>query len=675
MWSPVSITLKNIMTHSDTTFRFVSGRVVMIKGVNKYDDKPKSNGSGKSAIIEAVSIAISGDHIRKVPQSVMIKDGEDSAMVQMVMVNSVSGSELVIKRELFSSKRKPSSLKILVDGVPVDFVKIADGNEYILKLIGVSKEDLFNYFIISKKKYVSFYYSSDGDKRALISRFSKSDRVSKVYDVIKSDESDALDKVAYIDSDIQSMTGKISAYEEMLESELSSPKLAMESIMSNIDSKLGVIDKIKGDILSASESLSNAKELLSLANKKVDGRISDLNSFKPVDYTSEKKVIKDRILSEEGKIAPHNSSKADINEIISAIDIDIRNIKSKITKYEVMAANLITCPSCSHQFAVSSDMSKASIESTILVLNADLDKANNNKKECLDLIASIDKDISTINSSIEKMQADLKNFNKLESEQDDQLHRLKALIRQAENEVSTASATVGTYESRINSANENIESYSKMVSDLMEELEQLKSNKNNNSDMLNRIEQAKLDLDALNAKKVELLDEVSSISKWSEVFKRFIIKLSNMAIKSIESITNDVLAKMGVNLSIEVDGYKVNQSGTISDIIDTKVLRYGLIEGSIFRFSEGEQAMINISTIIAMQQLINMGSPTGGLDMLFIDEITESMDSSVISVVAQALDRIGRTMVVITHVSDEETMIPNEVIVTKTSEGSTCQTK
>ena len=56
MWIPVKIKLVNFQTHVETEYEFQQGKVTLFQGVN-YDNKLRSNGSGKSTILEAVSYA------------------------------------------------------------------------------------------------------------------------------------------------------------------------------------------------------------------------------------------------------------------------------------------------------------------------------------------------------------------------------------------------------------------------------------------------------------------------------------------------------------------------------------------------------------------------------------------------------------------------------------------
>ena len=75
MYKPEKLTIKNLLSHKETIFEFKDGIAVMVTGENKDDDGQESNGSGKSALIEGISIAITGKPFRKVKDMDMIHYG------------------------------------------------------------------------------------------------------------------------------------------------------------------------------------------------------------------------------------------------------------------------------------------------------------------------------------------------------------------------------------------------------------------------------------------------------------------------------------------------------------------------------------------------------------------------------------------------------------------------
>ena len=110
MYNITHIRFKNFNTHIDSGYIFPKNGSVMISGVN-VDKDGRSNGSGKSTIAEAISVALTGESFRHqgAGNTVknLIRNGEKSMFVELTMSNDENS--VVICREVFVGN-KPSSL-------------------------------------------------------------------------------------------------------------------------------------------------------------------------------------------------------------------------------------------------------------------------------------------------------------------------------------------------------------------------------------------------------------------------------------------------------------------------------------------------------------------------------------------------------------------------------------
>ena len=66
MWRPIKIKIENVLSHVDTEYTFNLGVCTVIYGQNLTDNGASSNGSGKSTIFEAISLALFGKTLRGV---------------------------------------------------------------------------------------------------------------------------------------------------------------------------------------------------------------------------------------------------------------------------------------------------------------------------------------------------------------------------------------------------------------------------------------------------------------------------------------------------------------------------------------------------------------------------------------------------------------------------------
>ena len=60
------------------------------------NDSQGSNGSGKSAMLEAIAIGITGETLRRIKMDEIINDAEDEATVSLLFQNNTTGQYLSI---------------------------------------------------------------------------------------------------------------------------------------------------------------------------------------------------------------------------------------------------------------------------------------------------------------------------------------------------------------------------------------------------------------------------------------------------------------------------------------------------------------------------------------------------------------------------------------------------
>lgn len=132
------------------------------------NDSQGSNGSGKSAMLEAIAIGITGETLRKIKMEEIINDAADTACIKLTMSNDSSNECMEITRELSRKSAQVIKISMGTKGeilTNIEQATVADYNKFILETLGLTKDDIFANFILSKHKYLSFLSSSDRDKK------------------------------------------------------------------------------------------------------------------------------------------------------------------------------------------------------------------------------------------------------------------------------------------------------------------------------------------------------------------------------------------------------------------------------------------------------------------------------------------------------------------------------
>ena len=89
MWYPVSLKIVNLFSHEDSEFEFSNNKTTLVSGVNKTDSNVQSNGSGKTSILDCISIALIGEPLRDISKKEIVRNGEKSGQCTLILKNNV----------------------------------------------------------------------------------------------------------------------------------------------------------------------------------------------------------------------------------------------------------------------------------------------------------------------------------------------------------------------------------------------------------------------------------------------------------------------------------------------------------------------------------------------------------------------------------------------------------
>lgn len=215
MWQLNNIHAENICAFREMDYSPLQGRTTLIFGHNLDNDCQGSNGSGKSALIESIAIILTGESLRKVNADEIINDACDEARIVARFTNMVSKSALVIERNF--SRNNPQCITVTLDGEDMVQPTVLDYNRYILNLFGLSKEDIFSSYILSKHKYTSFLNSSDRAKKELINRFSNGNMVDESIAILKEDITAAKEALFEAEKRVAHHEGRVSTISEQID--------------------------------------------------------------------------------------------------------------------------------------------------------------------------------------------------------------------------------------------------------------------------------------------------------------------------------------------------------------------------------------------------------------------------------------------------------------------------
>lgn len=600
MWHPIDLHLTNLGTHVSSSFIFNRGRSTFIRGVNLDDEGQKSNGGGKSWVLEGATYATLGTCIRDVVQVDLINNDADFSEIEMNYHNDVTDQHLYIYRQI--PRKGSAEVSIKVNGeIPTTLLRngqhkidVNDANNYILSLFDISKEDLLNYFLISSDTYTSFFKGGDVGKRKIIGRFSNTNLLDTVDTPIKED----------IDAVKKKLDKK---REEQLRCE-TRIFTHMESIteLDEEDQDEEIKELQEHNVLLVKEVAELEKTVI--ANQKaVDGLNTDITKI----------VIDDKKLE---KIKTDKKTKVTEKE---GVEKELKEYNTLLTNIENTLAGKITCPKCKHEFVLNEDVTL---------------------EEAVEAKETVTKEVDKLDKTFDKLENDINTLIANGKTEEAAIEALQLKLKGIRTQINDIGWQITNDKKKVTQKNNLIEENKQSIIDLQNNTSKEKRKK----ELDDKIEEEEKLLETIEKELVVLEQEVVDIEQWLTIFKKFKVHLTNKSVKVIEGYTNHYLQKIRTNLSINIEGYKIVKD-KVKESITTNVLRNGISEGSFFKFSRGERMRIEVSAILGLQKLINLNSKSGGLDFLFLDEIIDGLDEIGSEYIINSLDTINQTILIIAH--------------------------
>ena len=192
MWKLEHIEAENLCAFRTLDYTLRQGVTTLVFGDNRDNDSQRSNGSGKSALIEAIAVGITGSPLRKVRGEEIINDAASECRVRLRLRNDAAAETFVIERNIPRKGASTVECRIERNGRAVTTDEAVQPsvdayNRYILDKLGITREELFNTFILSKHRYQDFLSASDTQKKEIINRFSNASLVDRAIEKVADD--------------------------------------------------------------------------------------------------------------------------------------------------------------------------------------------------------------------------------------------------------------------------------------------------------------------------------------------------------------------------------------------------------------------------------------------------------------------------------------------------------
>ena len=652
------IILENFLTYKDLEYNF-SSNPLLVQGRNLTEEDQESNGSGKSGIFSGIEFCIAGSNSRDVRDKELVMFGEKEARTQLFASCDVRKESIHIDWTIKVKGSNVLTLNIIKEGASrnVSFSNVNDGKRFILNWFDIEKEDLFNYYIINKSRFKSFFKASNKEKVELINRFSDA---SIIDGLDKIDTSDLKQEHISIKANINKVEGMI----EVISGQILEEK--NKDVEAEIQNKKEVLAE---DIAEALEDKDNVSKEIKEINAKASSDLeelikleSDLKALE-INVDAAKLLVDEFVETDFKESLEQANSDRDIqyglldNEVDQIDDMDLKSSKvNKLIKdLEVELSGAITCPSCSTEFTL--DCKHGSLDD----VKSKMYKAKEISKTISLKVTSHEDKITSIKDTIKGVELKLSSISKDKQIESQQKQVLINSLNSATNEVQILNKNILrltslTNEHKIDIADckVDIKKFDLLVQGFKAELKNIDTSitKSNLRPLEERLVSLRANLDKLELEYNDKGDEIYRMNQWINNFKQFRMHLANQSLEAIEFQMNRYLVGMQSDLKVKLEGFKMLANGTFKEEITAKIIRN--VERTFSSFSGGEQGRLLFAAILANRYMINSTHKYGGLDFLSIDEVFEGVDSLGLKKLVKSAKQLEIAVMIITHVTDEE---------------------
>lgn len=416
MWKLSNIRIKNIVSFHEAELLIEQGVATLIFGRNEDNASQPCNGSGKSSLIEAISFALTGEQLRKVKSvEEIINDDADDAFVSLRLTNDYDGVNLTINRHI--SRNAPQIIQVLRQTGPYDTdleeiiqPTVSDYNKYILNEIGLTKDDIYNNFILCDNKYEGFFDCSDKNKKEVINRFSNGVLVDESIARVQADMEPVAERLAVANNAVIGIKGSISAIErelEQVDEKVANARQDRQRHIERLDEQiqqcLANIDELEGKRLKGEQRLRTLKRLHSKVSDIEGSEMTMLDSYNQIKAICEEYEL-GTISDFEQLSASYKGQLATQYQLVDNLTQEIADAEQQLSGY------------------------KKEYDQYFEAYNLHSDEDSKLRAEEADIKAKINQQIKAIDNQLDKIEVAIKENKKRQSELETQIARNSALL-------------------------------------------------------------------------------------------------------------------------------------------------------------------------------------------------------------------------------------------------------
>lgn len=618
--------------------------IVIVKGINNYEDLASSNGSGKSSVFEAIIYALfeetsSGD--RDIENRIL---GQGCSVVLKFSIDDVSYK--IIRQ----SKKGKGTVVLYRNDEDISARNKSDTNKLIISILGINKAIFLDSIFLSQNAVTNLPSLSPTARKERLEILTNTDNaINNFKTFLKEKQTIYESKHVSCQLEINKINGK----EESLQQQKDKLQAQINDIKIQIEerNKLGNIEDLDKQIQEYNIEINNINNQIPELDNQIEMISKSINELKNEQKVyEEKRVNKDQELqNQRDKCNDLQKEITRVENIISYNNIDIDRINKEIEEIK----NSDTCPTCGRKY---DNVNEEHIQKVIEDKNEEIKEFENknieNNSYMKNLQLELDKEIE-IGKNLKK---EFENLNSLYNDKNEQVSEQQTNLINTNNQKTQLLNSIQNIQVQIDAINKqkddilkieipNSKQYEDMVQDIDKQLNDLNKLKEDKNNELNELD------NYINAIK-------HCIQLVTKDFRTFLLKNS---LSYLNKILKDYSSQLFSN---ESDLIYISENDNKLDIM--------LGNATYESLSGGEKTRVNIALLLAQKSLANM---IGNIscNIIILDEILGYCDAlaenNVINLITKELESL-ETIYMISH-KEIPIGYDTELIVEKNANGLT----
>ena len=594
-----SIDIENFRSIDKAKINLESQGIVIVKGINEYEDKATSNGSGKSSIFEAIIYSLfeetsSGE---KNVANRIIGNG-----FKLILRFQVDGIEYMVVRE--STDKGKSSVILYKDSIDISARNKTDTNKLILNILGINKSIFLDSIFLSQNISTNLASLSPTARKERLEILTSTDTiVNNFKEKLKNKQLEYEAKSVEYQMNINKLNGK----KESLENQ----KRELENKLIEIDNQLKARNAL-GDIETIDKEIETNK-------KNIEIQTYDLNEKEKEIELKEKEIIEFRDTGKENQDKKDlmnkelNDKREECNQLsndITSNEMKLSMYKEEITRLEKEKKKILesdTCPTCGRKY---DNINEEHIKNTIKEIDDNIHQENqkieNTAKEIKEIEEILNEKINDgklFKQQVEEIEKDVAKFNNRLNELENERSVLTESRKRINNNIQILQNTIISYTNKkqeiLNFKVEDKEGYQDMLQKLLEDVNNIDKDLSSQNVLLNDINNY-------------IMIVKHCLQLVTKEFRSYLLQNSITYLnKVLQEYSNQLFSNLSDTIYISNDDSKL-------DIM--------LGNAPYESLSGGEKTRVNIALLLAQKSL---ASTIGNIscNIIILDEILGYCDS------------------------------------------------